>query len=144
MYSLNKFILKYTNLIDGIVIHTYRLKFLQKIQSHVSITDNDFILVRDGSSPSSNVLARLTGKQENNPRFIISTGPSLYLYVHTSLGNSAKGFQIRYYSGCSVTLEALEGEVVSPAYGVANYPNNQECLYLIRRTGGGRLSLKVK
>lgn len=106
-------------------------------------TDNDYILVRDGDSPSSKVLAKLTGKQMNNPKFVISTGPKMYLYVHTSLGISKRGFQIRYYSGCSVTLEAMEGEVTSPAYDVSNYPNNQECLYLIRRPGGGRLSLKV-
>ncbi|XP_018027289.2 sushi, von Willebrand factor type A, EGF and pentraxin domain-containing protein 1, partial [Hyalella azteca] len=126
----------------------YELKTQQGSVITIQITDfqmekdNDYILVRDGAHPSSKILARLTGKQEDNPKYLISTGPAMYLYLRTSFGNSGKGFQLHYYSGCSVTLEALEGDLTSPAYGISNYPNNQECLYLIRRPGGGRLSLK--
>ncbi|XP_071520140.1 uncharacterized protein uif isoform X2 [Panulirus ornatus] len=102
----------------------------------------DFILVRDGSSPSDSMLARLTGSQKDNSRFIISTGPVIYFYFHTSLGVSRRGFRIRYYSGCSVNIDAVKGTISSPAYGVSQYPTNQECSYLIKRPGGGPLSLK--
>lgn len=49
----------------------------------------------------------------------------------------------RYYSGCSVTIDASQGMISSPAYGISDYPTNQECSYLIKRPGGGPLSLKV-
>ncbi|MCL4136243.1 UNVERIFIED_CONTAM: hypothetical protein GTU68_021071, partial [Idotea baltica] len=103
---------------------------------------SDYILVRDGSSPTSKELAVLTGTKENNPRYIMSTGSNLYLYVHTSLGESRSGYRIRYYSGCSITLESDSGMIASPAYGIADYPNNQECDYLLKKPGGGRLSIK--
>lgn len=36
---------------------------------------------------------------------------------------------------------ARNGTITSPAYGLANYPSNQECLYKIRNPVGGALSL---
>ncbi|XP_042883171.1 sushi, von Willebrand factor type A, EGF and pentraxin domain-containing protein 1-like isoform X2 [Penaeus japonicus] len=104
--------------------------------------ENDFILIRDGSTPSDPMLARLTGAQEKNPKFIISTGPFIYFYFQTNLGVSRRGFRIRYSSGCSVTIEASKGTITSPAFGISDYPTNQECSYLIKRPGGGPLSLK--
>ncbi|XP_063614589.1 sushi, von Willebrand factor type A, EGF and pentraxin domain-containing protein 1-like isoform X2 [Penaeus indicus] len=104
--------------------------------------ENDFILIRDGSSPSDPMLARLTDTQDKNPKFIISTGPFIYFYFQTNLGVSRRGFRIRYSSGCSVTIEASKGTITSPAFGISDYPTNQECSYLIKRPGGGSLSLK--
>ncbi|CAL4150116.1 unnamed protein product [Meganyctiphanes norvegica] len=104
--------------------------------------NTDFILIRDGMTPSSNMLARLTGKREDNPKFVISTGPLIYFYFHTNLGDSHRGFRIRYYSGCAVTVEANNGTISSPAFGISDYPTNQECMYLIKRPTGGPLSLK--
>ncbi|XP_045124302.1 sushi, von Willebrand factor type A, EGF and pentraxin domain-containing protein 1-like isoform X1 [Portunus trituberculatus] len=104
--------------------------------------EKDFILVRDGSSPSDSLLARLSGPQEKNPRFIVSTGSVIYFYFYTSLGTSHRGFRIKYYSGCSISLEDTQGTITSPAYGIKDYPTNQECRYLLRRPGGGPLSLK--
>lgn len=105
--------------------------------------DSDYILIRDGSTPTSPQLAMLSGIKEDNPRYIMSTGSTIYFYVRTSLGESRTGYKIRYYSGCSITIEADHGTIASPAYGIANYPNNQECDYLIKKAGGGRLSIKV-
>ncbi|XP_064091137.1 sushi, von Willebrand factor type A, EGF and pentraxin domain-containing protein 1-like isoform X2 [Macrobrachium nipponense] len=104
--------------------------------------EKDFILIRDGDSPSSALLTRLTGSQEDNPRFVISTGPLLYFYFQTNIGVSKRGFRIKYYSGCSVNIEASKGTISSPAFGISDYPTNQECRYLIKRPGGGPLSLK--
>lgn len=53
-------------------------------------------MVRDGSSPSDSLLARLTGPQKNNPRFVVSTSNIIYFYFHTSLGISNRGFRIRW------------------------------------------------
>lgn len=36
---------------------------------------------------------------------------------------------------------AKNGTITSPAFGLKDYPSNQECLYRIRNPGGGPLSL---
>lgn len=56
----------------------------------------DYIFVRDGDSPKSKPIARLTGGLENNQRIIMSTHSQLYVYFKTSLGDSKRGFRIRY------------------------------------------------
>ncbi|CAG0907539.1 unnamed protein product, partial [Darwinula stevensoni] len=103
---------------------------------------HDFILIRDGPGPESPRLAELTGTGAENPKFVMSTGNRLYLYVYTDLGDSRKGFRIKYFSGCSVRVDADSGEVRSPAFGTAPYPANQVCTYHIHRPGGGPLSMR--
>ncbi|XP_054265760.1 uncharacterized protein LOC128988471 [Macrosteles quadrilineatus] len=105
-------------------------------------TNRDYILIRDGDSPKSPTIARLTGKIDNNPRIIMSTESKLYLYFKTSLGESQKGFNIRYSQGCRATVDTANGTVSSPAYGLADYPSNQECLLRIHNPSGSALSLK--
>ncbi|XP_052128948.1 sushi, von Willebrand factor type A, EGF and pentraxin domain-containing protein 1 [Frankliniella occidentalis] len=101
----------------------------------------DFILIRDGDSPKSQPIARLTGLAEDNPKLIMSTGDKMYLYFKTGLGDSRKGFKIKYSQGCQATIVAKNGTLASPAFGLKDYPSNQECLYRIRNPGGGPLSL---
>ncbi|CAH1282118.1 unnamed protein product [Diabrotica balteata] len=108
----------------------------------LDLDDNrDFILVRDGDSPKSKPIARLTGKWENNQKVIMSTGNQLYIYFRTRLGDSKRGFRIRYTQGCKATIVAKNGTISSPAFGLENYPSNQECMYKIRNPGGQPLSL---
>lgn len=90
----------------------------------------------------SRPIARLTGKLEDNPAVIMSTGNNLYLYFKTNLGNSKRGFSIRFTQGCKATIVARNGTIESPSFGLNDYPNNQECLYKIKNPDGGRLSLK--
>lgn len=59
----------------------------------------DYLLIRNGESPDSPVLARLTGAHADAPSLIMSTGSHLYLYFKTSLGDSRRGFKIRYSQG---------------------------------------------
>lgn len=87
-------------------------------------------------------IARLSGKSEDNPTVIMSTGNNLYLYFKTSLGDSKRGFSIRFTQGCKATIIAKNGTVQSPSYGLNDYPNNQECLYRIKNPDRGPLSLK--
>lgn len=61
--------------------------------------NKDYILVRDGDSPKSKPIARLTGNRQNNQKVIISTESNLYLYFKTSLGDSKKGFKLKYTQG---------------------------------------------
>lgn len=44
-------------------------------------------------------------------------------------------------TGCKATIVARNGTISSPAFGLENYPSNQECLYKIRNPGGQPLSL---
>lgn len=104
--------------------------------------NRDYIVIKDGNTPSSPVLARLTGPGEENQKVVVSTTNHLYMYFRTSLGDSKKGFNMRYSQGCKATIIAANGTVTSPAYGLASYPNNQECLYRIKNPNGGPLSLK--
>ncbi|XP_075226178.1 sushi, von Willebrand factor type A, EGF and pentraxin domain-containing protein uif [Lycorma delicatula] len=105
-------------------------------------TNRDYILIRDGDSPKSRPITRLTGTTENNPNIIMSTGNQLYLYLKTSLGDSRRGFKIKYSQGCRATVLATNGSLTSPAYGLAPYPSNQECLLRIKNPNNGPLSLR--
>lgn len=104
--------------------------------------DRDYILIRDGDLPNSRPIARLTGSAKDNSNVIISTGNKLYLYFKTSLGDSRKGFSIRYTQGCKATIVARNGTVTSPAFGLSDYPSNQECLFKIKNPSRGPLSLR--
>ncbi len=74
------------------------INFLQ-IEDINLVRDRDFILVRDGNHPKSPLLANLTGDKKNNPRIVMSTVSDLYLYFKTSLGETKKGFKIKYSQG---------------------------------------------
>lgn len=104
--------------------------------------ERDYLLVRDGNSPMSRPIAKLTGTTKDNVRVIMSTGNKLYVYFKSSLGDSKKGFSIKYTQGCKATINARNGTVSSPAFGLDEYPNNQECMFKIQNPGGGPLSLR--
>jgi len=102
----------------------------------------DTLVIRDGEGPSAPKLAVLTGPASENPKYVTSTQSQLYLYLTTSGNGGSPGFQIKYYQGCEQILTAANGSVSSPAFGLAQYPSNQDCTYLIRRPKGGPLSLR--
>ncbi|ENN80781.1 hypothetical protein YQE_02790, partial [Dendroctonus ponderosae] len=104
----------------------------------------DYLLVRDGDSPKSKPIARLTGNLETNQRIVMSTHSQLYVYFKTSLGDSRRGFRIRYTQGCKATIVARNATLTSPAFGLEKYPSNQDCLYKIRNPVGGPLSLNFQ
>lgn len=104
--------------------------------------ERDYLLIRDGNSPMSKPIAKLTGQAKDNVKVVISTGSKLYVYFKSSLGDSKKGFSIRYTQGCKATINARNGTVSSPAFGLDDYPNNQECLFKIQNPAGGPLSLR--
>ncbi|XP_069668601.1 uncharacterized protein uif isoform X2 [Periplaneta americana] len=106
--------------------------------------NRDYILIRNGDNPKSPPISRLTGSTEDNPTLIMSTGNQLYLYFKTSLGDSRRGFKIKYLQGCRATIASMNGTFTSPAFGLTDYPSNQECLYKIKKPGGGPLSLKFE
>lgn len=102
----------------------------------------DYVLVRDGDDPMSKAIARLSGDIENNVRVVISTSNKLYLYFKTSLGDSRKGFSIKYTQGCKANIIASNGTVSSPSFGLGDYPSNQECFFKIQNPSKAPLSLR--
>lgn len=104
----------------------------------------DYLLIRDGASPKSKPIARLSGSVETSQRIVMSTHSQLYVYFKTSLGDSKRGFRIRYTQGCKATIVARNATLTSPAFGLEKYPSNQDCLYKIRNPGGGPLSLNFQ
>lgn len=66
----------------------------------------------------------------------------MYLYFKTSLGDSKKGFKIKYSQGCKATITAANGTISSPTFGLSNYPSNLECLIKIKNPTLSPLSLK--
>lgn len=110
--------------------------------------EKDFLMIRDGSSSKHSPLIRFTGNltstlRQSNERYIVSTGNSIYIYFHSNFGvHSRRGFAIRYKAGCEIDLVADKGVVTSPAFGITNYPTNQNCVYRVsRETDGGSLSI---
>ncbi|KAK6617037.1 hypothetical protein RUM44_005394 [Polyplax serrata] len=104
----------------------------------------DYILIRNGNSPNSPEMAKLTGSAEENNRIIMSTKNQVYVYFKTNLGDSRRGFKIKYSEGCQASITALNGTFTSPAFGLSDYPSNQDCLYKIRNPRTGPISLKFE
>lgn len=111
--------------------------------------EKDFILIRDGPSSQYAPLAKFSGNltsslSQSHERYIVSTGNSLYIYFHSNFGvYSRRGFALRYKAGCEMELVADKGIVTSPAFGVANYPTNQNCIYRISRQTDDSGSLSI-
>lgn len=47
-----------------------------------------------------------------------------------------------FYTGCQASITSLNGTFTSPAFGLSDYPSNQDCLYKIRNPRLGPISLK--
>ena len=65
---------------------------------------HDYIVIRDGDGPTAPQLRKLSGKRPDDGSaspVIMSTGNTVYLYIKTDLGDSRKGFRIKYYTGKS-------------------------------------------
>ena len=55
----------------------------------------DFVLIRDGDEPTAAELVTLSGRQTDNPQFVVSTGRSLYIYTRTDQADSRRGYRIK-------------------------------------------------
>ena len=60
----------------------------------------DFVLVRDGKDATAQELATLSGRREENPQFVRSTGNYLYVYTRTDQADSRAGY--RYKSDINI------------------------------------------
>jgi hypothetical protein len=73
---------------------------------------------------------------------------NLEIYFRIPLGYTViKGIDFSHLnvcSGCRASITSVNGTVSSPAFGLSDYPSNQECLFNIKKPGGGALSLKFE
>ena len=58
----------------------------------------DFVLVRDGKDATAQELATLSGRREENPQFVRSTGNYLYVYTRTDQADSRAGYRYKVTS----------------------------------------------
>ncbi|KAK3791975.1 hypothetical protein RRG08_035466 [Elysia crispata] len=100
----------------------------------------DFLVIRDGSDPTSNVLQRLCGS--STPETIVSTGNVMFIEFQTNYRRIYKGFQAQWYSRevCGSALSGNNGTFQSPNYP-NNYPNNVYCEWTIRTDVGTKVQL---
>ena len=111
-----------------------RMITIELVQLELDTNAGDIIHIRDGPSSSDTLLAKITGNLDQlSSRYIISTASRVYFYFKTGLSTKGKGFAIRYRYGCEIEYNALYGNISSPAFGVANYPSNQNCVYRITK-----------
>lgn len=59
---------------------------------------NDFLLIYDGETPSSSVLARLSANF-SEPQLIITSQSHAYIYFHSNFIHSGRGFSLTYKRG---------------------------------------------
>lgn len=100
--------------------------------------DRDYLFIRDGQQSADLLLASLTGtlKQNNDKKFLISSGNKMYIYFrseYSEYNEQRRGFAIRFRTDCDINYVAQNGTISSPAYQVARYPLNQQCVYRISR-----------
>ncbi|XP_059176661.1 uncharacterized protein LOC131956252, partial [Physella acuta] len=110
----------------------------------LDLMNGDYINVRDGEVASSPLLARLDSTTSPTKRYVFSTGPHMYLFYKTSQksGITGRGFNFTYKTGCSVTLTEEDGEIISPGYPNVNYPNYQNCTWLINTSSHRPVTLQ--
>uniref|UniRef100_A0A0N5BUC2 Cubilin n=1 Tax=Strongyloides papillosus TaxID=174720 RepID=A0A0N5BUC2_STREA len=92
--------------------------------------DKDFLIIQDGDNPKSQILTKVSGKNEFK-RLIISTQQNLYIYFSSNFKGNGKGFQLSYKRGCDNTISSNFGELISPGFLSVPYPTPKRCTYTI-------------
>ncbi|CAD5124417.1 DgyrCDS12702 [Dimorphilus gyrociliatus] len=98
----------------------------------VKLGEKDQLVVKNGDSDSSKVLATLDATSKANDLIIITTVNSAYIYLDSKSEKTNVGFQIRYKIGCDVELTGKSGSIQTPGFGIEDYPALQTCKWLIK------------
>ncbi|CAJ0600817.1 unnamed protein product [Cylicocyclus nassatus] len=94
----------------------------------VSLASDDALIIYDGSSPTSAVLARLSGNSSNT-EYLVTTQNNAYIYFLSNVRGKGRGFSIGYKRGCDVVIHQTWGSVLSPGSLRVPYPAGIECTY---------------
>lgn len=101
----------------------------------------DYLQIRNGASENAPLIGSFCGT--GIPKYITSTGHSLYLRFHSDFYLAGLGFQLQWdgtVTGCGGTLSGSTGSISSPNYPI-NYHENAECFYKIVTSHGSRLKI---
>ncbi|XP_077347020.1 cubilin isoform X1 [Lithobates pipiens] len=111
--------------------HRVLLNFTDfEIESHDSCS-LDNVTVYDGESSDSPVLKALCGFQIPSP--VTSSQNTMFVLLRSDYSNHHRGFSARFSEafGSSIVTDSIGGVISSPLYP-ANYPNNQNCSWIIQ------------
>ncbi|MEE6466792.1 hypothetical protein FKM82_007053 [Ascaphus truei] len=106
------------------------------IESHYSC-NYDSVSVYDGPNSDAQTLGVLCGRQL--PRAITSTQNTMFVRLRSDHSNQHRGFSARFTEGKLlfasetnvITTDSIGAAISSPLYP-ANYPNNQNCTWIIQ------------
>ncbi|KAM5158320.1 cubilin [Mantella aurantiaca] len=100
------------------------------IESHGSC-DLDNITMYDGESGDAVVLKVLCGSEIPTP--VTSSQNTMFVRLRSDYSNQFRGFSARFSEafGSSIVTDSVGGVISSPLYP-ANYPNNQNCTWIIQ------------
>ncbi|XP_056290732.1 cubilin [Pseudoliparis swirei] len=98
----------------------------------------DSLVIRDGSSSLSPVLANVCGREL--PSSIHSTGDSMFIHFSSDGIVGGRGFNASYSRGCGGLLHADRGVLSSPNYP-QNYLPGLDCSWHVMVTPGYRVSV---
>ncbi|KAL2085662.1 hypothetical protein ACEWY4_018982 [Coilia grayii] len=96
----------------------------------------DSLVIRDGETNLSPVLATLCGRQLPGP--IHSTGDAMHIRFTTDSSVYRQGFNASYSRGCGGLIHTDRGVVSTPRYP-QNYPPGQDCSWHVMVTPGFRV-----
>ncbi|KAK2159263.1 hypothetical protein NP493_1730g00007 [Ridgeia piscesae] len=109
----------------------------------LDLGEGGFLEIRDGDRAAAPLLAKFEGS-DIRTSIVISTLNTVRLYLHTQQQFNGKGFKCSYIEGCGGVITASDGIVMSPGYGIVNYPNYQICRWNITEPNGMSMRLKFE
>uniref|UniRef100_A0A3B4F981 Cubilin n=1 Tax=Pundamilia nyererei TaxID=303518 RepID=A0A3B4F981_9CICH len=98
----------------------------------------DSVVVRDGATSQSPVLASVCGR--DHPGSLHSTGDSMYIHFSSDGSISGQGFNASYSKGCGGLLHVDRGVMSTPNYP-QNYRPGLDCSWHVMVTPGFRISV---
>ncbi|KAM4534255.1 cubilin [Odontesthes bonariensis] len=98
----------------------------------------DSIVIRDGGTSLSPVLASVCGRESPGP--LHSTGDSMFIHFSSDSTVNGQGFNASYSKGCGGLLHVDRGTLSSPHYP-QNYMAGLDCYWHVMVTPGFRVSI---
>ncbi|XP_032366699.1 cubilin [Etheostoma spectabile] len=98
----------------------------------------DSLVIRDGASSQSPVLASVCGREPPSP--LHSTGDSMLIHFSSDSSIGGRGFNASYSRGCGGLLHVDRGVLSSPHYP-QNYRPGLDCSWHVMVTPGFRVSV---
>ncbi|XP_028288640.1 cubilin [Parambassis ranga] len=99
---------------------------------------SDSIVIRDGASNLSPILANVCGRDP--PGSLHTTGDAMYIHFSSDSHVSGRGFNASYSKGCGGFLHTDRGVLSSPHYP-QNYLPGLDCSWHVMVTSGFRVSV---